>query len=71
VATSFSVIGLLCQVIGDPLGGRFERPRAYRDVWTRVHPISKGEWPPGRWILSSKLEEVAGGTIYSGPEQRR
>jgi hypothetical protein len=65
---SLSVLALLCQIVHDPHGGSFARPREYRDVWTRVMPISKGEWPPGRHIASSEIEDVARGRIFSGPE---
>jgi hypothetical protein len=65
---SLSVFLLIAQVLRDPHGGRFERPRAYRDVWTRVRPISKGNWPPGRRIPHSQLEDVADGKLYTGAE---
>jgi hypothetical protein len=65
---SFSVVSLICQVMRDPHGGNFARPRAFRDVWIRIRPVSKGTWPPGRRISSAALEDVAGGRIFSGAE---
>jgi hypothetical protein len=67
---SFSVIALICQIMRDPHGGTFARPREYRDVWTRIRPISKGQWPPGRQIAAEGLEGVAGGKIFRGREPR-
>lgn len=57
---SFSVISLICQIVRDPFGGKFARPRAFRDVWVRVQPISKGEWPPARRIAASTIEDSQG-----------
>ena len=63
---SFSVVSLVCQIVGDPHGGKFDRPREFRDVWTRIRPISKGAWPPGRRLAAASLEDVAGGRIFPG-----
>lgn len=65
---SFSVMGLLCQIFRGPHGGLFERPRQYADAWTRVYPVSTGTWPPSQFFLAEKLEDVARGPIFSGPE---
>jgi hypothetical protein len=37
------------------------RPREMRDIWTRIRPVSKGEWPPGRWLVVDDLATLAGG----------
>jgi hypothetical protein len=63
---SFSVVTLVCQIMRDPHQGKFDRPREFRDVWTRIRPISKGIWPPGRRLAAAGLEDVAGGRIFSG-----
>lgn len=65
---SFSVIGLVCQVLRDPHGGKFKRPKAFRDVWTRIRPVSNDPWPPARWFSTLSLEDIAGGRIFTGPE---
>jgi hypothetical protein len=59
---------VIYQGLWDPFGGRFERPREYRDVWTRIQPVSKGRWPPERCIAQAGIEDVAGGQIFSGPQ---
>jgi hypothetical protein len=63
---SFSIVSLVCQIIGDPHEGKFDRPREFRDVWTRIRPISKGGWPPGRRLAAAGIEDVAGGRIFPG-----
>lgn len=65
---SLSVMGLLCQIFRGPPGGIFERPRQYADAWTRVCPVSTGVWPPSCFFLADRLEDVARGPIFSGPE---
>jgi len=63
---SFSVLSLICQILRDPHGGKFERPREFRDVWTRVRPVSKGAWPPKRWFPAEAIEDIAQGRIFAG-----
>jgi hypothetical protein len=65
---SITVMALVVQVIYDPHGGRFKRPREFRDVWTRIRPVSKGAWPPGRRIAGKDIEDIGGGRIFSGDQ---
>jgi hypothetical protein len=65
---SFSVFALICQMMWDPFGAGFAKPRAYRDAWTRIRPMSKGAWPPVRRFPEADLEDLAGGPIHAGPE---
>jgi len=58
---SFSIAHLVFQVVFEPYGNKLDRPRATRDIWTRIRPISKGEWPPGRWLNLDELERLAEG----------
>jgi hypothetical protein len=58
---SFSIAHLVFQVVFEPYGNKLGRPRTTRDIWTRIRPVSKGEWPPGRWLSVDALEGLAEG----------
>lgn len=47
---SFSVVSLVFQVVWDAYGARLARIGESRDIFTRIRPISKGEWPRRRLL---------------------
>jgi hypothetical protein len=58
---SFSVMSLMFQVIWEAHGAKLERPRGLSDVFTRIRPISKGHWPPGRLLTLDALDDLHNG----------
>lgn len=61
---TISVIALVFQVIFVPRGGKLTRDAPFaREVWTRIQPISKGDWPPKRWLSPEAMERFASGSF--------
>jgi hypothetical protein len=55
---SFSGVALVFQIVKDPHGAKLDRPKQFRDFWTRVRPISKGQWPPAGHLRTVDLDQV-------------
>lgn len=62
----FSVLSLVAEVIRDPHGGKLMKPREFSDIWTRVRPISSGDWPPKRWLTPEYVADLVHGEIKPG-----
>jgi hypothetical protein len=62
---TFSVIALVFQIVFEPYGNKLGRPRETRDIWTRIRPVSKGDWPPRRWFTTDALPGLVGGKFIN------
>jgi hypothetical protein len=63
---SFSVLALVVQVVRGAEREKFKRPTPFGRIWTRVMPISKGEWPPAYRMSVKSLDSLGEGRIING-----
>lgn len=60
---SISVVSLVFEVMRDPHGSRITREYDDGEIWTRIRPISKGQWPPRVWLTPHHVADLHNGTI--------
>lgn len=60
---TFSVVALVFEVMRDPHGGKVRREYDHGEIWSRIRPISTGEWPPRRWLTPDLVAGLHTGTF--------